>query len=236
MNTAEIIKTAREKAGMTQETLAEHLDVTRQAVSKWEMGLSAPSPENLENLSALLHVDFSSAEGTHQNTVPSPGKPWKYAALTLTCLCLLLAVMLLTTLWMQARGSRADDGEPVLPPEDAAVTGVYFFSEDGKELHPDKGDGWNLFSPGSRVWMAVTFRDGSAFSVHAVSLFLTPTGTETFDQREQLAVQSVPDGRGFALFVLDVSPDLMGHLDVVLECTGDLRVTETLNVAAELLA
>ena len=39
MNTAEIIKAARERSGMTQEELAEKVSVSRQAVSKWEMGL-----------------------------------------------------------------------------------------------------------------------------------------------------------------------------------------------------
>lgn len=80
--------------------------------------------------------------------------------------------------------------------------------------------------------MVVEFVSGGENSVQAVSLFLTPTGTETFDLREQLAVQAVADGRNFALFAWDIPQDLMGHLEVVLECGGGFRVTETLNVTA----
>ena len=48
--------------------------------------------------------------------------------------------------------------------------------------------------------MLVTFEDGAENSVNAVSLFLTPTGTETLDQRRQVAVQAAGEGRDFALF------------------------------------
>ena len=36
----EKVKRAREAKGMTQQTLANHLYVTRQAVSRWECGVS----------------------------------------------------------------------------------------------------------------------------------------------------------------------------------------------------
>ena len=61
-----------------------------------------------------------------------------------------------------------------------------------------------------------------------------PTGAETFDLRKQLAVQAIPDGRGFALFALDIPQDLMGHPDILLECGSGQTVTETLNVTAAL--
>ena len=40
METWEIIQNLREKHGMTQDTLAQKLFVTRQAVSRWENGVS----------------------------------------------------------------------------------------------------------------------------------------------------------------------------------------------------
>ena len=112
------------------------------------------------------------------------------------------------------------------------VTGVYVFDEDAAPLRPDLGDGWNRFTAGERVLMLVTFEDGAENSVNAVSLFLTPTGTETLDQRRQVAVQAAGEGRDFALFAWDIPADLMGHLEVALECGGGLQATETLNVMA----
>lgn len=40
MNFAENLKVLREKNGMTQEQLAERMEVSRQTVSKWESGVS----------------------------------------------------------------------------------------------------------------------------------------------------------------------------------------------------
>ena len=53
------IKQAREDLRLTQEQLAEQLDVSRQAVSKWENGSSEPSTANLMALAKLygLSVD-----------------------------------------------------------------------------------------------------------------------------------------------------------------------------------
>ena len=39
--------------------------------------------------------------------------------------------------------------------------------------------------------MAISYQDGTDAEVCALSLFLTPSGTETFNERQQLAVQAV---------------------------------------------
>lgn len=46
----------RRQHGMTQQDLADHLGVSRQAVSRWEMMLSEPSTENLLKIKALFHI------------------------------------------------------------------------------------------------------------------------------------------------------------------------------------
>ena len=48
----------RKRAGMTQEQLAEALEVTRQSVSKWESGVGFPEMEKLMRLSELFEVDL----------------------------------------------------------------------------------------------------------------------------------------------------------------------------------
>ena len=53
---AEALKQRRTEKGLTQEQLAEHLGVSRQAVSKWEQGLSEPSTANLLALARLYGI------------------------------------------------------------------------------------------------------------------------------------------------------------------------------------
>ena len=50
----ERIRAARQAAGLSQEKLAERLGLTRQAVTKWETGQSAPSTENLLHLAEVM--------------------------------------------------------------------------------------------------------------------------------------------------------------------------------------
>lgn len=48
------IKALRQKAGITQEKVAERMGVSRQAVAKWEAGESAPSTRNLLKLAEIF--------------------------------------------------------------------------------------------------------------------------------------------------------------------------------------
>ena len=52
----EAIRTHRTERGMTQEFVAAQLDVSRQAVSKWESGAADPSTGNLLALAELFGV------------------------------------------------------------------------------------------------------------------------------------------------------------------------------------
>lgn len=52
----EALKENRLRCQMTQEFVAEHLGVSRQAVSKWENGTSDPSTSNLLALAKLYNV------------------------------------------------------------------------------------------------------------------------------------------------------------------------------------
>lgn len=46
----------RKKKGLTQLELAEKLNVSRQAISRWEVGAAVPSTDNLKILSELYGV------------------------------------------------------------------------------------------------------------------------------------------------------------------------------------
>lgn len=56
MSLSDKIVGLRKSGGMSQEELAEKLDVSRQAVSRWEMGTAMPDATNILQLSKLFHV------------------------------------------------------------------------------------------------------------------------------------------------------------------------------------
>lgn len=62
----------RKQHGLTQLELAEKLNVSRQAISRWEVGAAVPSTENLKTLSVLYGVSVDDilngeAEAVSQN-------------------------------------------------------------------------------------------------------------------------------------------------------------------------
>ncbi len=56
MSLAEKLISLRKQKGLTQIDLAEKLNVSRQAISRWEVGTSVPSTDNLKVLSELYGV------------------------------------------------------------------------------------------------------------------------------------------------------------------------------------
>ncbi len=56
MGFSEKIYALRTQAGMSQASFAEKLQVSRQTVSKWELGTSYPEIEKLLAISSLFHV------------------------------------------------------------------------------------------------------------------------------------------------------------------------------------
>lgn len=66
--TGQLITELRKEKGMTQKQLADALNVTDKAVSKWERGLSFPDISMLEPLSELLDVSILELlAGEHQD-------------------------------------------------------------------------------------------------------------------------------------------------------------------------
>ncbi len=63
MEVKEILKNLREKNHLTQDQMAERINVTRQAVSRWETGLTQPNPEMLKVLSREFNVSINTLLG-----------------------------------------------------------------------------------------------------------------------------------------------------------------------------
>lgn len=52
------LQNLRKQTGMSQETLAGQLGVSRQAVSRWELDISLPETENIIKLAKIFNVSF----------------------------------------------------------------------------------------------------------------------------------------------------------------------------------
>ena len=58
-NIGNFIKEQRNKVNMTQQELADRLNITRENLSKWERGLAVPNTEYLEPLCKALHISIT---------------------------------------------------------------------------------------------------------------------------------------------------------------------------------
>lgn len=99
------IKQARLHAGLSQNQLAEQLDVSRQAVSRWERDAAHPSTENLMRLSACLDVSAETLlPDRHENAASSKRR------ICTRLLLALLALVLAGTLYIYSRPVKWDAG------------------------------------------------------------------------------------------------------------------------------
>ena len=90
MTCGERIKREREKQKLSQEDLAERMNVSRQAVGKWEADRSRPTREKLERLSALFELP---PEVWREETPERAAlRRWKAAAAVLAALGLIVVI------------------------------------------------------------------------------------------------------------------------------------------------
>ncbi len=90
------IKQLRTERRMSQETLAEALGVSRQAVGKWENGASLPSTANLLALCRLFDIPLTELTPEKQTDAPAHRRRNILSACTLAAGCVLLV---LATVW-----------------------------------------------------------------------------------------------------------------------------------------
>lgn len=112
MSLAEKLVILRKQKGLTQMDLAEKLNVSRQAVSRWEVGAAVPSTDNLKiigelygvQIDYLLNGEIGDDIGSLQKLEEYPmgqaavGKRKKYMAVVFCVMMLLIAVTVLTLL------------------------------------------------------------------------------------------------------------------------------------------
>lgn len=132
------IKQAREDLRLTQEQLAEQLDISRQAVSKWEADLSRPTREKLDKLSEILDISPDTwaqidAEIEAAAQPPDTSRPWKIATAALAAVCLVLAICLAVSL--RPKPEPAPEDPP--PTEDLSAVPAPEEPEEPSAAFPD---------------------------------------------------------------------------------------------------
>ena len=90
---AENLMYYRKKKGLSQEKVSEYLEVSRQAVTKWETNTSRPSSDNLIKLAQLFEVDVDTLLGNKNREKSSTqgeisiGKmPWVFIGISVLCI------------------------------------------------------------------------------------------------------------------------------------------------------
>ena len=69
METKDILKKLREDNNLTQDQMAEKMMVTRQAVSRWELGETQPNTETLKILSREFNISINTLLGSPRHLV-----------------------------------------------------------------------------------------------------------------------------------------------------------------------
>ncbi len=72
MNFAQKLTALRKSRGWSQEELGEKLGVTRQTISKWELGSTTPEMEKLSGLCELFGISANELIGTPEPQIPEP--------------------------------------------------------------------------------------------------------------------------------------------------------------------
>jgi transcriptional regulator with XRE-family HTH domain len=73
----EKITRLRQSAGLSQDALADQLFVSRQAISAWEVGKSAPSIDNVIELAKIFGVSFEDILCLNDKEPIDPSKPFE---------------------------------------------------------------------------------------------------------------------------------------------------------------
>ena len=99
---AENLMYYRKKKGLSQEKIAEYLEISRQAVTKWETNTSKPNSDNLIKLAQLFEVDVDTLLGNGDSEkTPTQGEisvgkmPWVFMGISVLCI---LAYIIRSTL------------------------------------------------------------------------------------------------------------------------------------------
>ena len=158
------IRQAREEKGMSQERLAEELGVSRQAVSKWEMGQSVPTARNMEGIEAALDLPAGTLAELLKEEEREPPSPPKISKKQICLMSIggVLALALAFSLGRITMKQAFPSGEEGIPAESGQVTMAFQTPQGPVDMAvtvPTQEDGTVLFdmplsSPGEEERLA----------------------------------------------------------------------------------
>ena len=158
------IRQAREGKGMSQERLAEELGVSRQAVSKWEMGQSVPTARNMEGIEAALDLPAGTLAELLKEEEREPPSPPKISKKQICLMSIggVLALALAFSLGRITMKQAFPSGEEGIAAESGQVTMAFQTPQGPVDMAvtvPTQEDGTVLFdmplsSPGEERCLA----------------------------------------------------------------------------------
>lgn len=110
MNFQSKLRSLRKAAGLTQAELAEHLNVSRQAISRWESGIATPERDNIIALSQFFAISTDDLL-LHPSTEPAKPnlhktkKPAKFSTKKLIILLLVLSSTIILAIMTHTIGT-----------------------------------------------------------------------------------------------------------------------------------
>lgn len=132
MSLAEKLVTLRKQKGLTQMDLAEKLNVSRQAVSRWEVGSAVPGTDNLKVLTELygVQIDFLLNDSMQEplNSDEAIGiKPiaHKNRLCKLVAACVLAIILITTLIWVGTARKHGDNPTTPIRDMDSRVEDDY---------------------------------------------------------------------------------------------------------------
>lgn len=132
------LKRIRKSNQLSQEALAEMLDVSRQSVSKWELGICMPEAQLLLRLAEVLGVSLDAlmADSVDSTQTAERKTPKKRTGVWILCGCALL-LCILAVLSVKSRSTEEPE-PPVSTPIVSSVgevSPVFTTEQDREDLH-----------------------------------------------------------------------------------------------------
>jgi len=205
MSIAEQIKQKREELNMTQEELAEQLDISRQAVSKWESGISEPAGKNRDALVKLLGIDEPG------ETEAPRKKEMLIAAWSVAAVLLIMSVALFVT------GNFGETGIE-------KTVEIMFFDSDMNRVAAEA----NWYNTADIAGVLI---DYNGFLPDEIRMLFTPSGTETIEQTRLMVTKSPREQSSVLISAKSLwENSLMGHLYFELHFGKEIVTSEIYNV------